>query len=234
MIAVDIAEFTRPDRDNEIQLHMRTVLYALLRAACTDAGLPWDQCQPEDRGDGALIIFSPGIPAQPIIDPFLDRLRGLIRWHNRMSCQAARMQLRVAANIGPVYRDDHGFGGGDVTLLFRMLDARPLRRALSESGAELAFIVSDYMYDSLVRHHLSLVDPALFRSLKTQVKRTRVNAWIYLPGQAPPRPPARQGRQARLRSVGHVGGSKRPSTAVQPPSTNSTLPVTKEAASDAR
>jgi hypothetical protein len=231
MIAVDIAGFTRPDRDNEIQLYLRSVLYELLRAACTGAGLPWEQCEWEDRGDGALIIFPPGIPAQPIIHPFLDWLRGLIRRHNRVSCHAARMQLRIAANVGPVYRDDHGFGGDDVTLLFRMLDARPLRQALSESGAELAFIVSDYMYDSLVRHHHSLVDPALFRSLKTQVKHTRINAWMYLPGESPPQLPA---RKPRLRSVGYVGGSKRPSTAVQPPSTNRTLPVTKEAASDAR
>ena len=91
------------------------------------------------------------------------------------------MQLRVAVNVGPVYRDEHGFAGEDVTYLCRMLDAQPLRRALSESGTELAFIVSDYVYDKLILRRHSLADTSSFRRVKTQVKRTPVHAWIYLP-----------------------------------------------------
>lgn len=46
------------------------------------------------------------------------------------------MQLRAAVHIGPVYRDDHGIAGKDITMLCRMLDARQLRRTLADSGAE--------------------------------------------------------------------------------------------------
>jgi hypothetical protein len=99
------------------------------------------------------------------------------------------MQLRVAVNVGPVYRDEHGFAGEDVTYLCRMLDAQPLRRALSESGTELAFIVSDYVYDKLILRRLRQADPSppqpgrpqIVQPVKTQVKRTRVHAWMYLP-----------------------------------------------------
>jgi hypothetical protein len=59
------------------------------------------------------------------------------------------MQLRAAANVGPVDRDDYGFVGDGINLVFRMLDARPLERALADSGAELALIVSDYVYTNL-------------------------------------------------------------------------------------
>lgn len=166
MIAVDIAGYTRPDRDDEFRLHMRNALYVLLRDACRGSGLPWDECQHADCGDGALVIIPPGIPALPLVDPFPERLRSLIRRHNRMSAEPARMQLRVAANIGPVHRDDHGIAGDDVTLLFRMLDAQPVRRALSESEAECVLVVSDYMYECLVRRHPSLIDPGSFRPLK--------------------------------------------------------------------
>jgi hypothetical protein len=69
------------------------------------------------------------------------------------------MQLRVAVNIGPVYCDEHGFSGDDVTLVCRMLDAQPLRRALSESGSEFVLIISDYVYDKLVLRRHSLADP---------------------------------------------------------------------------
>ena len=91
------------------------------------------------------------------------------------------MQLRIAVNVGPVYRDEHGFAGEDVTYLFRMLDAPPLRRALSESGTELAFIVSDYVYDKLILRRHSLAESRSFRRVRTQVKRTPVHAWMYLP-----------------------------------------------------
>ena len=184
MLAVDIAEFTRADRDDEIQLHLRTSLYGILREALAASGMPWEQSQYEDRGDGVVVIFPPDVAAQPVIDSFPERLRCLVRRHNRFSCEPARMQLRVAANVGPVYGDEHGFSGDDVVFLCRMLDAPPLRRALSESGSELAFIISDYVYEKLVVRRHSLADRSSFRPVRTRVKRTPVHAWIYLPDEA--------------------------------------------------
>ena len=186
MFAVDIAGFTRADRDSEICLYLRRSLYQILQDAFQGSGLPWDECHHEDRGDGVLVILPPHIPGYGLIDPLPERLRGLIRRHNRVSREPAQMQLRAAANIGPVDRDDHGLVGDDLNLLFRMLDARPLRRALTDTGAELALAVSRYVHDSLVIRHPSLVDPAQFRPLEARVKRTRIHAWIYVPGQQPP------------------------------------------------
>ena len=180
MLAVDIAEFTRADRDDEVQLQLRISFYGILREALGGSGMPWDQCQHEDRGDGVVVIVPPGLPAQPIIDSLPERLSGLIRRHNRFSYESVRMQLRVAANIGPVYGDEHGFSGDDLTLLGRMLDAQPLRRALSESGSEVALIISDYVYDKLVLRRQSLAGPRSFRPVRTQVKRIPVHAWMYL------------------------------------------------------
>jgi hypothetical protein len=190
LLAFDIHEFTRPDRDEAIRIHLHKALYDVLTDAFAGSGLPWSRCHREDRGDGALVILPPGIPAQPVIDPFPERLRGLIRRHNRVACDAAQMQLRAAAHIGPVYGDAYGMISDDLNLLFRMLDAAPLRRALAGSGTELALAVSGYMHESLVVRHRTLVDPALFRPMKARVKRTRINAWMYLPGAQPPGPAA--------------------------------------------
>jgi class 3 adenylate cyclase len=186
MLAVDIAESTRQDRDDEIQLHLRKRLYEILSEALSGCGMSWDQCQYEDRGDGVLVVIPPDMAAQPIVDSFPDRLRSLVRRHNRFSCESVRMQLRVAVHVGPVYCDEHGFSGDDVTFLCRMLDAQPLRRALSDSGIELAFIVSDYMYKKLVLNRHSLADPSSFRRVRAQVKRTQVHARIQLPDGSPP------------------------------------------------
>jgi class 3 adenylate cyclase len=205
VLALDIAGFTRPDRDEEVRIYLHKALYEILREALQGSGIPWDRCHHEDRGDGALVVMPPDIPAHRIINPLPERLRGLIRVHNRMSFPAARIQVRAAAHIGPVYRDDHGLVGDDINLLFRMLNARPLQTALAGSDAELALAISRYMYDSLIRRHPALAGPAVFRQINTRVKGTRVNAWIYLPG-VPPQlrctEPAQQGGGRQLRPAG--------------------------------
>jgi len=185
LFAVDIAGFTRPERDDDIRLYLHEKLYEFLEQAFDHSGVPWAACWTEDRGDGALVVIPPDIPGHGIIDPLPERLRALVRRHNHFSREAARLQLRLAAHIGPVDHDGHGFVGTDVNLLFRMLEARPLRRALAESGADLALAVSDYVYGSLVRRHPSRVSPDAFRPARFQVKHTRAKAWTYLPGVIP-------------------------------------------------
>jgi len=187
LFAVDIAGFTSPGRDDEIRLYLHEELYEVLEKAFDGSGIPWAGCFHEDRGDGALIVVPPGVACKAIIDPLPERLRGLIRRHNHVSCQAAGIQLRAAAHIGPVEHDGHGFVGSDVNLLFRMLEARPLKRALAGSSAELALIVSDDVYRRLVCRCPSLVSPDAFQRVKFQVQNTRAFAWTYLPG-APPQP----------------------------------------------
>jgi hypothetical protein len=177
LFAVDIAGFTGPHRDDDIRLY--------LHKAFDGSGIPWADCFCEDRGDGALIVVPPVVPCKGLIDPLPERLRGLIRRHNHVSRDAAGIQLRAAAHIGPVEYDGHGFVGTDINLLFRMLDARPLKAALAGSGAELGLIVSDYVYRNLVCRYPSLVSPDAFRSARFQVKYTRAQAWTYLPGALP-------------------------------------------------
>lgn len=182
VFAVDIVGFTRPDRDDEIRLYLHEKLYEYLQKAFDHSGVPWAECFCEDRGDGALIVIPPEIPAKGLIDPLPERLRRLVRRHNHLSCDSADMQLRAAAHIGPVDYDGHGFVGTDVNFAFRMLEARPLKRMLAESGAELGLVVSNFVYGSLVRRHPSLVHPDAFRAVSFQTKNTKGRAWTYLPG----------------------------------------------------
>ena len=182
LFAVDIAEFNGLRRDDDIQIYVHKSLYEMLQAAFDRSDVPWFSCAHEDRGDGVLVIVPPMIPVAGLVDPIPERLRRLIRRHNRVSCEAARIQLRVAAHIGPVHNDGHGFVGRDVNLLCRLLDARSLKRTLAQSGAEVAFITSGYVYENVIRRYPSLVDPALFQPLSVRVKETRTHAWAYVLG----------------------------------------------------
>ena len=180
LFAVDIVGFNGRRRDDDIQMYVHKSLYEMLQAAFDRSDLPWFGCIHEDRGDGALVVIPPMIPLTGLV-ALPDRLRGLVRRHNHVSCDAARVQLRAAMHVGPVHHDGHGFVGRDVSLLFRLLDARPLKRMLSESGAEVASIASGAMYENVILRRPSLVDLAQFRCLSVRVKETRTRAWAYTP-----------------------------------------------------
>jgi hypothetical protein len=182
---VDIAGFNAAQRDDDIQMYVHSSLYAMLRIAFDRSEIPWADCAFEDRGDGVLVIVPPTLSVTGLVDPIPERLRGLVRRHNRVSADAARIQLRVAAHIGSVHHDGYGFVGHDVTLLCRLLDARPLKRMLAKSGAEVAFIASKYLYDNVIRSRPSLVDPDVFQPMPVRVKETRTRAWAYALGASP-------------------------------------------------
>jgi hypothetical protein len=166
-------------------MYVHAALYAMLQNAFDRSGIPWSDCAYEDRGDGALVIVPPTLSAAALVDPIPERLRALVRRHNRVSADAARVQLRVAAHIGSVHHDGYGFVGHDVTLLCRMLDTRRLKRLLADSGADVAFIASRYLFENVIRSRPSLVDPEVFQPMAVRVKETRTRAWAYALG-APP------------------------------------------------
>lgn len=184
VFAVDIVGFTRQDRDDDIRRYLHEKLYEFLPEAFDGSGVPWGGCFCEDRGDGALVVVPPEISAKGLIDPLPDKLRRLVRRHNHVSREEAGIQLRTATHIGPVEYDGYGFVGTDVNFLFRMLDARTLKRMLADSGAELGLVVSDYVYRSLVCRYPSLTRPEAFRNVSFKVKQTRGRAWAYLPGSS--------------------------------------------------
>ena len=181
VFAVDIVGFTRPDRDDDIRLDLHEKLYEYLQLAFEDSGLSWPDCFGEDRGDGALIVIPPGISFKGLIHPLPERLRSLIRRHNHVSRESAGIQLRTATHVGPVDHDGHGFVGTDVNFTFRMLEARPFKRMLAASGAEIGVAISEYVYRALVCRYPSLVHPDAFRAVRFQAKDTRARAWAYLP-----------------------------------------------------
>lgn len=183
LFAVDIVGFNGWQRDDDIQMHVHTSLYEIVQAAFDRSGVPWSACAHEDRGDGMLVVLPPAIPADALADPIPDRIRRLIRRYNRVSCEAARIKVRVAAHIGPVHHDGYGFVGRAICLLCRLLDASSFKRMLSDSGADVAIIASGYMYENVIRRSPSVIDPDLFRPLPVRVKETRTRAWAYIPGQ---------------------------------------------------
>jgi hypothetical protein len=87
LVAVDIAGFTRPDRDDDIRRYLHEELYRVLQKAFDGSGIPWARCWYEDRGDvpgtppvselqlpheviiPQVLALLPSIPGQRLADP---------------------------------------------------------------------------------------------------------------------------------------------------------------------
>jgi len=194
LVAVDIAGFTRADRDKDIHLYLRRSLYDILQGALGAVGVAWEACYHEDRGDGVLLVLPADVSLAAIIGPLTERLRDLIQRHNRVSREVADMQLRVAVHAGPVSHDGYGIVSSDVNFLYRMLDTKALKHLLASSGAELAMIVSETVHRDVAAGSPDQAGQVAFRQVRFQFRYARARAWICAPGSPSElsRVPARQ------------------------------------------
>jgi hypothetical protein len=179
IVLIDIADFgasTRCDRDRR---RIRAVLYQITQSSFENPGQQHGyHC--EDRGDGILLIIPPCVPTTSTVNRILDNLVTLLRRHNSTSEAGIRIQMRVALDVGPVVSDAHGVDGLAIILAARLLDAPVLKNHLAETGADLGFITSAFVYDTIIQPNPGHVDPAGYRQLKCRVKRKALNAWMYI------------------------------------------------------
>ena len=191
ILLTDISGFSRRSRSDDDRLNLRRIMYSLLQQAFEAAGLSWREFHTEDRGDGALIVSPPDIPAGAVATYVPGRLAAALRRHNQSASDALRMQLRVALHAGPVTGDAQGMTGNAINQTARLIQAGLLRKHLKETGADLGIIVSAYIYDNVIRQHGGQpIGPADYRRIRFRAKESALTAWIHLAGRREPPPVA--------------------------------------------
>ncbi|HEX6452656.1 MAG TPA: FxSxx-COOH system tetratricopeptide repeat protein [Trebonia sp.] len=188
ILCVDVERFGDRSRTHPHQIAVRNGLYAALQTAFTRSGVPWEDCYREDCGDGVLILVPPDVPKNVLAAGVLHELAAALAEHNQANDRRAWIRLRLAVHAGEIHRDDHGVVGTAINVAFRLLEAPPLRRALTDSSGTLAVIASQWFFDEVIRHD-PVSDPAAYRRVQISVKETRDTAWICLPDD--PYPPER-------------------------------------------
>lgn len=186
MLATDIVAFGT--RHDEVQAHLRQVMYQISEEACRAAGLPWVICHQEDRGDGLVLIAPACVSAEILIDPLVPHMRAGIRRHNKLASPAAQIRMRMAIHAGYVRLDSHGATGSAVLHLFRLLHADQFKTAVDKVGAEFGLLASAYLYDEIIQHGPGLIDPHTYREITIANKETRGPAWLWLPPVPQPPP----------------------------------------------
>jgi tetratricopeptide (TPR) repeat protein len=180
IVIVDVEGFGDHHRTDVDQVAVRAVLYCALREAFGRAGISWEDCRHEDRGDGLFVLVPAEVPKGLLVEKVPLALAADLRAHNDTHPGQQRIRLRMALHAGEVRYDEHGVTGASVNLAFRLLDAGPLKAALAGSPGVLAVIASSWFFDEVVRHYPVAT---AYCQVEVSVKETTTAAWICLPDQ---------------------------------------------------
>jgi transcriptional regulator with XRE-family HTH domain/tetratricopeptide (TPR) repeat protein len=185
ILLADIESYADPRRASSDQIEVRATLHRALRSAFLAAGIPWDTCYVEDRGDGLLVVAPPGVAKVAFVDSLPRALVEALTEHNDRHPPAQQVRLRVAVHAGTVQSDAYGITSAAANVAFRLVDAPQLKVALGDSPGALGLIVSDWFFEEVVRLSPA-VDSAAYRMITMAVKETQLRAWICLPGHVVP------------------------------------------------
>ena len=174
-----------------------------MRDAFGRAGIAWDDCGHEDRGDGVFVLVPAEVPKGLLAESLPSALVTALRAHNGAHPGAERIRLRMALHAGEVHYDEHGVTAAAVNLAFRLLDAGALKAALAGSPGVLAVIASSWFFEEVVRH--SAADASAYRPVEVAVKETTTIGWICLPDHLDP---AGRAMLERLPAVAAVPGGQ--------------------------
>jgi CRP-like cAMP-binding protein len=179
VILSDVVGFGAHTRTDEDRRVIRGALFRMTNRFLQGLSDDWS-C--DDRGDGLLTVVSPSVPTVKIIQHLHNELPAALEAHNRALRASARIQLRVAVNVGPVASDVMGLSGEAIIIAARLVDAPAFKQAMDASRAGLGVIASTFIYETAIRH---TPDLAGYRELQVNVKESSLQAWMKLFSPAP-------------------------------------------------
>jgi Cyclic nucleotide-binding domain len=108
VILSDVVGFGARARTDEDRRVIRESLFRMTHRVLQDLPDVWSW---DDRGDGLLTVVPPSVPTARIVQHLHRELPATLAEHNRAHPGSARIQLRVAINVGPVVTDTMGVSG---------------------------------------------------------------------------------------------------------------------------
>ncbi|MBL7491855.1 toll/interleukin-1 receptor domain-containing protein [Frankia sp. AgB1.9] len=227
IIGVDAERYS--DLDAIAQRDLRERLRKIFGQALAEAGIGSSgSLQDQDRGDGFLGVVAATVPAERVVRDFVHRLSGALLTTNHNRHGPGRIRLRLALHHGHVIPDGSGWAGDPIVECARLLDADLLRGVLEDDPhIDLALLVSDRLYESVIRPGIAGIDLRAFHQVDVVGKRFRAVGWLSIPERGIAGPvngwPARQpagsagSRSADPAGEPPVGAARSTRSAPDPP-----------------
>jgi class 3 adenylate cyclase len=174
IVLSDVVGFGAGWHTDEDRRIIREALFSMTHTVLRDLPDAWSW---DDRGDGLLTVVSPSVPTAKLVAHLHKELPAALEEHNRVYPGSARVQLRVAINVGPVATDVIGVSGEAIIITARLVEAPAFKKAMSESGASLGVIASTFIYESVIRHGPYLEG---YSKIPVEMKETSAPAWMKL------------------------------------------------------
>ncbi|MFF4453225.1 hypothetical protein [Streptomyces goshikiensis] len=182
-LAADMEQYSR--LDTLTQSAAQADLVRLLDEAATLTGLDRAAWARQPQGDMEFAVLPADTPEATVLGPFVHRLSACLSTLNARP-DVPRVRLRLAFDTGVAADAALGHAGPAPIAVARYVNAPQLKAVLSAiTSADLAVIVSDRLYQDVVRFgHLSL-DPSWYIRAHVQVKEFGGYGWIRVPGHGP-------------------------------------------------
>jgi hypothetical protein len=100
IVVVDVEGFGDLHRTNAHQVTVRDGLYGVMREAFGRAGISWDDCDREDRGDGVFVLVPAEVPKGLLVEALPSALVAALRVHNETHLGLEQIRLRMALHAG--------------------------------------------------------------------------------------------------------------------------------------
>lgn len=182
-LAVDVEQYSR--LDTRTQSTIQSELVRLLDEAAALTGLDRAAWRRQPQGDLEFAVLPEATPEDAVLGPFVHHLAvGLGERNTRPAAQ--RVRLRMAVDAGVVADAALGHAGPAPVAVARFVNAHQLKAVLAAlPKADLAVMVSDRLYQDVVRSGRRDLDPAQYVRAHVRVKEFGGYGWIRVPGHVP-------------------------------------------------
>ncbi len=177
VLAVDVEKYS--SRDAREQLRAQTDLRHILSLAAQNAGLDRSQWYEQVSGDGELVVLPEDVDVSVVVGDYTSQLEIILGEFNRQRKAGRRLRLRVALHHGTLTPGPFGPAGDAPIVVSRLLDAKPLRRVLADQqDRDVALIVSQSLYENVVRTGFCALDPDDFQAVRVNAKGNQYPGFI--------------------------------------------------------
>jgi class 3 adenylate cyclase len=173
---VDVVGYS--ERVEPAQYALQQRLAVLITEVMPTAGIQLEPEYLQGTGDGMNVFLPAGADVSRALAALLTPTATLL--HHDNECHADRIRLRIATDLGPVRPAATGFSGHTIVAFGRLVDSAPIRDAITrQPDADLAVLVSDWLYAAVVSQGYADLDPSQFTRVQAVVKRFQADAWLW-------------------------------------------------------